>query len=248
MSDLLLNTIGFIAVPSSGLLALALIGVLLLSGKHARSGRWLVRISVGLLVTLGLLPIGTALTIPLEERFPPWHSSGADPTGMVVLGGESLWRMIAAAELARRYPAARIVLTGGNSGHLREALPESELMARALQAFGVSAERIELESRSRNTLENATFSKRIVDPKPGELWLLVTSPVHMPRAVGAFRQAGFPVEAYPALSQTITDDEVRLSSSLSAGLTSLDAAVHEWQGLIYYWLTGRSAELFPAPR
>ena len=115
MSDLLLNTIGFIAVPSNALLALALIGVLLLSGIHARSGRWLVGISVGLLVTLGLLAIGKALTIPLEERFPPWHSSRADPTGMVVLGGESLWRMIAAAERARRYPTARAAISHGSN-------------------------------------------------------------------------------------------------------------------------------------
>ncbi len=46
-------------------------------------------------------------------------------------------------------------------------------------------------------MENATFSRAVADPKPGERWLLVTSAFHMPRAIGTFRQAGFPIEAYP---------------------------------------------------
>jgi DUF218 domain len=54
-------------------------------------------------------------------------------------------------------------------------------------------DRITLEDYSRNTVENAVYSKAIV-PKPGERWLLVTSAYHMPRAIAVFRKAGFPVE------------------------------------------------------
>ena len=63
--------------------------------------------------------------------------------------------------------------------------------------LGIPAERIELEDRSRNTVENAVFTRALVNPKPNERWLLVTSAAHMPRAIGTFRQAGFPIEAYP---------------------------------------------------
>ena len=64
-------------------------------------------------------------------------------------------------------------------------------------ALGVAHDRITAEEQSRNTIENAVFSRLLADPKPGERWLLVTSAFHMPRAIAAFRAAGFPIEAYP---------------------------------------------------
>src|SRR5262245_7130304 len=112
---ILSKTVGFFSVPSNALLVLALMGLLLVVGRFARCGRWLLGISLVLLVACGFLPVGSAMTMPLEERFPPWHSSGAAPTGIIVLGGMSPERIIAGAELARAYPAARILLVGGNS-------------------------------------------------------------------------------------------------------------------------------------
>jgi uncharacterized SAM-binding protein YcdF (DUF218 family) len=105
-----------------------------------------------------------------------------------------------------------------------------------------------LETRSRNTFENAVFTKAMVNPKPGERWLLVTSAQHMPRAVGCFRQAGFEVEAYPVAWRTRPRGRITFAGTLSGGLNTLDLATHEWIGLIAYRLTGRSGELLPAPR
>ena len=68
------------------------------------------------------------------------------------------------------------------------------------------------EDKSRNTVENALFARQIAMPKPGDRWLLVTSAYHMPRAIGVFRHAGFPVEAYPVDWRTRGDaDAVRHS-------------------------------------
>ena len=79
-------------------------------------------------------------------------------------------------------------------------------------------DRIVLEDKSRNTAENAEFTRRLVDPKPGERWLLVTSAMHMPRSVGAFRKAGFPVEAYPVDWRTVPDQKLfRLRAICLAG-------------------------------
>ena len=106
-----------------------------------------------------------------------------------------------------------------------------------------------LESESRTTAENATFTRQLVSPKPGERWLLVTSAFHMPRSMGAFRKAGFEVEAYPVDWRSRGwSDLASPFSSLSMGLARTDTAVHEWTGLIAYWMTGRSSELFPGPR
>ncbi len=65
------------------------------------------------------------------------------------------------------------------------------------EALGIAHDRITAEEQSRNTIENAVFSRLLAHPKPGERWLLVTSAFHMPRAIAAFRAAGFAVEAYP---------------------------------------------------
>jgi uncharacterized SAM-binding protein YcdF (DUF218 family) len=89
----------------------------------------------------------------------------------------------------------------------------------------------------------------MVAPKPGELWLLVTSAVHMPRAIGVFRKAGFDIEAYPVDWRTRGwSDAAEPFDQLSSGLARTDAATHEWVGLIAYWLSGRSSELLPGPQ
>jgi DUF218 domain len=83
----------------------------------------------------------------------------------------------------------------------------------------LSRDRIIVERKSRNTTENAAFTKQLVMPKPGERWLLVTSAMHMPRAVGVFRKAGFAVDAYPVGYQTAsTKDLWTLSSALMGGI------------------------------
>jgi len=117
------------------------------------------------------------------------------------------------------------------------------------KSLGIPASRITLEKQSRNTIENAVYSKTLAQPKPGERWLLVTSALHMPRAIGAFRQAGFAVEAYPVDYQTSGwEDVLNVVGGLSGGLSGTDKAMHEWIGLIAYRITGKTSELFPGPR
>jgi uncharacterized SAM-binding protein YcdF (DUF218 family) len=121
-------------------------------------------------------------------------------------------------------------------------------VAPILESFGIPASRIELEGASRNTHENAVFTRELVRPKPGERWLLVTSAHHMPRSVGSFRRAGFAVEPYPVDWRTRgAPDLARPFGIAAGGLARTDVAVREWVGLLVYWLTGRSSALFPGP-
>jgi uncharacterized SAM-binding protein YcdF (DUF218 family) len=200
----------------------------------------------------------------LENRFPPGKEGGPPITGIIVLGGPidsrmsvlrgsvsiggGVERLTEAAALARRHPAARLVVTGGNPSLLRDDPPESLYAAQVFAQLGVPASRLVLEDKSRNTEENAVFTKRLIDPKPDERWLLVTSAIHMPRAVGAFRKAGFPVEPYPVDWRTAPGAHLlHVPRKLLDGVDALDAASHELVGLLMYWITGRSSELFPAP-
>jgi uncharacterized SAM-binding protein YcdF (DUF218 family) len=199
----------------------------------------------------------------LEDRFPQ-PTLDKPVTGIILLGGavdthissdrytlainEAGERLTATVDLSRRYPDARIFLSGG-SGHIGGAgtLTESQVARDILISLGVSPQRIDMEERSRNTCENGTESAASVQPKPGELWLLVTSASHMPRAVGCFRAAGFDVTPYPVDYRTRgAADLERPTSSISVGLAETDLAAHEWFGLLTYRIAGLAAEMFPA--
>jgi uncharacterized SAM-binding protein YcdF (DUF218 family) len=181
-----------------------------------------------------------------------WCWAGPSPPGLsrdysdTVVGGDA-GRVIAIATLARAYPNARIVYSGGDASLLANGLSEANFLYPLLDYFGIPRERVMLESRSRNTEENAVFSKELVEPKPGERWLLVTSAQHMPRAVGCFRRVGFAVEAYPVAWHTGKRVGLYPADVVGHGLGQLDSAVHEWLGLVVYRLTGRTSELLPGP-
>jgi uncharacterized SAM-binding protein YcdF (DUF218 family) len=161
---------------------------------------------------------------------------------------EAAERVTAAVELARRYPATRIVFSGGNGDLFMRGPSEANFAGRLWENLGVAPNRIILETRSRNTAENAAFTKQLLAPKPDERWLLITSAMHMPRAIGVFRKAGLPVEAYPVDYRTTGPrDMLSISEAMMGGIPMTDAAVHEWLGLLAYWMTGRITHLFPAP-
>ena len=263
MFFILSKTVSFIAVPSNLLVMIGLAGIALLFTRFVPAGRRFLVASVILIVAIGVLPVGNALILPLEERFPPWHPMQGTPAGIIVIGGvinperseargqfsldEAAERVTVAVELARQYPTARIVFAGGIANQF-SGPTEAEFAGRFFESLGVPRNRITLETQSRNTAENAVFTKRLIAPKPGERWLLVTSALHMPRAIGAFRQAGFPVEAYPVDYQTDGWKDLRkISGSLLGDVNKTDAAIHEWLGLLVYWATGRIPVLFPGP-
>jgi uncharacterized SAM-binding protein YcdF (DUF218 family) len=264
MFFVLSKVLGFFAQPSNLLAVIGLVGALLLMTRRARLGQRLLVICVMLLFAFGFLPIGNALILPLEQRFPPRDASRGPPAGIVVLGGainlaisvrrgepalaDGAARITAAVELARRYPAARVVFTGATAELVPSDATEAKYAKLLFTRLGIPPEQIELEDRSRNTAENAVFTKALVKPKPSERWLLVTSASHMPRAIGTFRQAGFPIDAYPVDWRTRGPiDLVTPFLSVWVGLRTTEFAVHEWIGLLAYRLTGRIPELLPGP-
>ncbi|MEA2876590.1 MAG: hypothetical protein QOF14_1786 [Hyphomicrobiales bacterium] len=255
---------GFFALPSNLLISLGLLGIVLMATRFARAGRRLAMTSLLLIAIAGWSPLGNAIILPLEERFPPWDASRGVPTGIIALGGaidtvvspargevalnEAAERLTTMAELVRRYPEAHIVFSGGSGRLIYDGATEAEFAVRLFESFGIAKSRIILESKSRDTDENARFTKELLLPKPGERWLLVTSAHHIPRSVGVFRAAGFPVEAYPVDYRTRgAADLLRPFSNVGDGLRRTDTAAREWVGLVVYWVTGRSSVLFPAP-
>jgi len=264
MFFLFAKILGFFALPSNLFISFGLIGIALMATRYAGAGRKLALASLLLIAFTGYSPLGNALILPLEERFPPWDASRGAPTGIISLGGaidtvvspprgevalnEAAERLTAMAELVRRYPQARIVFSGGSGRLIYDGATEAALAVRLFESFGIAKQRVILENKSRDTDENARYTKDLLHPQAGERWLIVTSAHHMPRAIESFRAAGFSVEAFPVDYRTRgAVDLLRPFATLGDGLRRTDTAVREWVGLVMYRVTGRTAELFPAP-
>jgi uncharacterized SAM-binding protein YcdF (DUF218 family) len=258
------KTLGIMLLPTNFLMGVGLFGAILLATRFASLGRRLMIAIIVLLAICAFSQLGNWLLLPLEQRFPPWDAARGAPDGIVVLGGSvdadlsaarglavvrgAADRVITAAALARRYPNARVIFSGGSGNLLSNDAREADYAASILESLGISRERLTMERRSRNTQENAEFSKAIAAPKPGERWLLVTSAFHMPRSVGLFRKAGFAVEPYPVDWRTGgRDDLLKFWSFAAEGLGSVDTGVREWMGLVAYRATGKIDELLPGP-
>lgn len=249
-------------LPDALLVLLSSAGLLLLWTRWRRLARFALAVGVGGLLACLLLPVDTWLIRPLEERFPrPAEPARVD--GIVVLGGaineilsadRDVPTLAPAAErvtefvaLARRWPDAKLVFTGGSGAPFPGGVPEAAWAERIFTALGVPPGRMLFEDASRTTEENATFTARLVHPQPGETWLLVTSAAHMPRSVGVFRRAGWTVLPWPVGYRSMRSAWSLRQITLGGKLQTLDQAAHEWGGLVAYRLLGRTDTVFPGP-
>lgn len=248
-------------IPSTFAAAACTAGVLLLVAGARRMGRGMLGLGVAMVLGLFWLPVDHWLLHPLEDRF-------AQPTlpgtvdGILVLGGglstalsdaralpvlnrdgERLMEFVA---LSRRYPGARLVFAGGSPPH--DAGAEAAASAKVFQSLGLSPEKVLFENTSQTTWENAVNAMALVKPQAGQRWLLVTSASHMPRAMGAFRAAGWPDPTpWPVAYRSAPTWWATPEQPFSEMLAALDVAAHEWIGLAVYHLRGRTDRLLPGP-
>lgn len=250
------------AQPSNLLVVVVAIALIALLLKRRRLALWLLCPATTALIAIGLLPLGQWLLLPLENRFPAPAQPPDRVDGIIVLGGaidlvvaqgrrvvefsENAERNITMIELAERYPDAKLVFTGGRDEILGTEVSEADVMREFARRHGVDR-RVIFEDRARNTYENALLSKPLAAPRPGELWFLVTSASHMPRAVGVFRRVGWPVIAYPVDYRTSGEFGLLARPDAAQGWVDFDQAVKAWIGLAAYWLSDRTDAPFPAP-
>jgi uncharacterized SAM-binding protein YcdF (DUF218 family) len=255
----------FIVDPGNLFIIVLAAGAVLLWAGKARLGRWLVSLALLGALAVAVFPLGERMTGVLENRFTRPQPMPGNIAGIIVLGGVlnqfiadkrgagapkiASGRFAEFIRLARLYPDARLVFTGG-SGSLRDPdIKEADFAEPLLKSWGLDTARVLFESRSRNTFENAQFSKALVRPKPQEKWIVITSAFHMPRTMGVFRRAGWNVVPDPVDYRTVGDEALWPPRfEFLGGMNSFSHAVHEWLGLSFYWLTGRTDAFIPAPR
>lgn len=198
--------------PLGTCLLLGALGVLLL-GRARRTGATLVSLGLAWLGLWSLPAVSDAFVAHVEAPYParPVESlPRAD--ALVLLGGGvappapgfpypdlnlSADRVWHAARAFRAGKAALVVASGGIQPGV-SAVTEAEAMALLLTDLGVPRDAILLETQSRNTRENADASAALLRERKAKSVLLVTSALHMPRAVAEFRRAGVEVVPAPA--------------------------------------------------
>jgi uncharacterized SAM-binding protein YcdF (DUF218 family) len=252
--------------PSTLLIWGTVIGFVLLRTPLARFGRRLLVISGVSLGICALTPLCVFLIRPLEDRFPARSFDEIqDPKGIIALGGAfntSLTRargpvslsaagarVTEALALAHYFPKARLVFSGGSADLLGNGTPEGDIAEEFFSQLGLPTDRLTIERKSRNTSENALFTFELIKPKPGDTWILVTSAVHVPRAVASFEKAGFHVTPYPVDYFTYGDvrDYWAYSFAPLKSLPVVDIALKEWVGLTAYWIFGKTTAFLPGP-
>lgn len=252
----------FFAAPDHLMVFMLLFALFCIWVGWRRIGGGLLAINLLLWLALIFMPLGDLLLRPLESRFAQPDLRTLKIEGIIVLGGgelaeeSALWgvpQFNAAAErvmvipvLARQFPEAKIIFTGGSGSALRQDYKGADVVASYAAQLGIS-DRLILESNSRNTYENALFSAKLLGNVPEGNWLLVTSAFHMPRSIGIFRHQGWKVAPYPVDYYSLTADGVRLDPKLWQNLRDLHTAVREWIGLAVYYYTDKTSELLPGP-
>lgn len=257
------KTLWFLAQPVTLIFGLLVLALLLGLTRHRRIQGICVALALLILGLSAYTSLGYVALQPLEQRFarpaPP-----AAVTGIIVLGGamdteinairrgyelnRSGDRFVEALRLAQLYPEAKILISGGSGALFPEGDTEAAAGARFFRDLGIEPARIIEEDGSRNTDENVQLTRQLVNPQPGDTWLLVTSAFHMPRSVGIFRKAEFPVVPWPTDYFTSGQDTFGLRLDQPAeGISVTTRAMREWIGLVAYWATGKSSDLFPEP-
>jgi uncharacterized SAM-binding protein YcdF (DUF218 family) len=243
-------------MPVSVVLILMLMAFLFLQRDWKFTGISLLLAALVVLWTSSTPLVATTLYRDLEARYPPLPLAKL-PVGncLVLLGGavqgalpprvdielnDPVDRVYKAAQLHRAGKAKFVIVTAGNQPWSESPWAEADLIRDLLVEWGVPKEAIFLEGSSRNTRENALYSKIMIDSMNCATPLLVTSAGHMPRAVAAFQSAG--VSVVPVS----TDVRVVAGGSQSAvmllpnadALAMTSDAVREWIGMWVYRLQG----------
>lgn len=252
---------GWLASPLPLVLLGALLALLLAWRGWRRAG-WALATSCLAGLWLASTPwLACALTERLERQYPP-VAVDATPVAdaVVVLGGavaaaqpphrpqiqlsgaaDRVWH---AGQLFRAGKARWLILVGGNQPGFDDLPPEAEAMREMLRVMGVPERAMRLETRSRNTDENAAYSLQKVQQTGARRVLLVTSALHMPRAMAVFQAAwqGTGITLVPAAT-----DAQALGHGLDpvlqwlpdAGSLALSSRVtKEYLGLARIWVVG----------
>jgi uncharacterized SAM-binding protein YcdF (DUF218 family) len=242
--------------PSSLLAIIVLTTALALGGRRQRTALAFAVVALLLMAVPTTFDLAGRLAWELERLVAAPDSLPERVDGILVLGGAVEWRvsrernqlnvnqagerLMAAAALARRYPNARLALTGVFREDVAAEFVAVPRAASLIHGEEYRGRTVEFIGEARSTYEDALLALERLSPKAGETWILVTSAMHMPRALSVFRTLGWRLLPYPVDYRTAgKPDLLNQDPRPGATLAALDEAVREWGAVFVYLRTGR---------
>lgn len=261
--NLISRTVWMLIQPSNLIFVFLLAGLILIWFGRRKSGLSLLTFCVTFYGLVMFGPLTGWLMGPLEKRFAIYTNDVARSpySGIIVLAGAERMkystrhhqvilngaaeRLIEAAKLARLFPDLPIIYCGGSK---IDGMPGEAAIARKFFVeAGIDLSRVRFDDKSYNTHTNAIEAKNFIKAHETGKWLLVTSAFHMPRATGSYRSAGINIQPYPVDYRTELSTPLIRKPNAGRNFYELDFAVHEWVGLLAYYIKGHNEDLFPGP-
>ena len=226
-------------------------------------GRFFVTAAILLPLIYGIIPLSSQPLRFIENRIKPADLADRQIDGIIVLGGftgdgfvaesrgqanlgSAAERFTAALQWHQKFPSKPLVFSGFSERLLPDGANEADIVKQLLNNLAIDQTHILFENKSRNTYENALYSYGLMAPTPGSHWILITSAAHMPRAIGSFRAVGWSgILGNPVDYQTPETGYSRYWD-IEHGIGLIGAALHEYSGLLVYWLSGRSTAFLPS--
>ena len=225
------------------------------------------------MVGLGLIfvgPLPAMLSQPLAERFPPFNAATApEPELIIVLGGMTRAvpysepgglhpsftarseRFLMGLQLARQYPSALLVFTGWSGAAAGPEGAEARRLADLAVALGIPSSQVIAEPLAQTTGMHPGEIEALLSlgEQPANQAIIVTSAVHMPRAMGVFRAEGWSNLTSAPADYPFPPGASAFTRANPAGkkIAVVQDALNEWLGLINYRLRGKIQTLLPAP-
>jgi uncharacterized SAM-binding protein YcdF (DUF218 family) len=235
---------GLLLPPGLFVMLLLSLGVLLLRSGHGLG--WLTVVIAMALYTCSIPLVGRALLRPLEHSYRPPARPQADVivmlgggavngtpniSGLGNLSGAGAQRLLTTALLYHQTKLP-IIVSGGRV--FADDGNEAQIARQELMALDVPAKQIVAEDKSRNTMQNALYTKEFLAAHGWTHPLLVTSAFHMKRAVIDFHRYGVIVTPYPCgyLTSAQQSASVNLFMPSTKGLSESTTALHEYLGII----------------
>ena len=248
--------------PINILLFLLLIGIIFHFFNKKKLYKIINIITLILFILIVILPTGPYLFWKLENSYSIPRTFPHDIDGILILGGgvnedltyqhqqmslnENVERLTESIDLMRRFPNAKIVFSGGVATLSKQKLTGIDVAKMFYNRMGVDINRIIFENKSRNTYENFAFSKKFIDNKNNEKWLLVTSAFHMKRVMNVAEKLKLNFISYPvdfSIGKNFSL-EPWYAQNYPTNMNHFQIAMHEYVGLIAYYIAGKSSKIY----